>query len=111
MVLKTKSQSCQVYSVERNIYNKSLGNLDSSFLSLSLSVNRARSEAPWIFLNKMAAFRETICLSCIYHRIAIMTLCFELQQSHEMHCKKRTHRKFIHDSLANIFAQKRSDAG
>ena len=51
---------------------------------------------------------KSICLSRIYRRVVAMTLCFELQQSHEMDCVLRD--EVYTRYLANTyFARKRSD--
>ena len=61
-------------------------------------------------LQSYSAYTVSICLSRIYRQAVAMTLCFELQQSHEMDYVLRD--VVCTRSLANTyFARKRSDVG
>ena len=79
------------------------GNFD---FSLSLLTERlGYSSSKWRRYGK-----KSICLSRIYRQAVAMTLCFELQQSHEMDYVLRD--EVYTRYLANTyFARKRSDVG
>ena len=79
------------------------GNFD---FSLSVLTERlGYSSSKWRRYGK-----KSICLSRIYRRAVAMTLCFEVQQSHEMDYVLRD--EVYSRYLANTyFARKRSDVG